>query len=187
MKSAPSPVFFNFTPSQPQQHGVTFVVSPSKPAPPVHPSQEEDDCNSQPFTPLNGIKTPSPNHKRTKAGELVEEISPSPKVLPHRVTKAKKPTPPPTRTLNNDLPLPDRLRSCLTSWHPAWPGALSKKASLGGGPPRALRGPPSTCKGSLFPHILELLSLGVISRCPKQPCFVSRVFLVPKASEGESW
>ena len=33
--------------------------------------------------------------------------------------------------------------------------------------------PPSTCTGTLYPHIVKLLSLEVITCCPLQTCFVS--------------
>ena len=43
----------------------------------------------------------------------------------------------------------------------------------------------TVCTGALYPHIVKLLSLGVITCCRHPPCFVSRVFLVPKASRRE--
>lgn len=94
-----------------------------------------------------------------------------------------------TATLN-DCPIAFRLRLCLQHWHFTSQMAqciISKGLTWKWNPkPATLQDPPfSTCTGNLSPHISKLLSLGAIIESSPQPCFASRVFLVPKSSGCE--
>ena len=52
-------------------------------------------------------------------------------------------------------------------------------------PPFLQQPPTSTCKGNFTPHINKLIDRGVVCLAPYQPCFPSRIFLVPKTTGGE--
>ena len=88
-------------------------------------------------------------------------------------------------------PIMERLKSQLAHWHFASP--MTRRIITRGltwrwdhkPPPLTSSPPPSTCRGNLAPYIRQLLTLGAIIKVPWQPCFTSRVFLVPKSSGGE--
>lgn len=89
-----------------------------------------------------------------------------------------------------DIPLPMRLRNHLQHWKFASP--MTQKIIRRGltwkwnpKPPPLQMPPPSTSRGNLYPHISKLLQSGAVISVPLQPCFPSRVFLVPKATGGE--